>query len=105
MKNKNVNTIIFLAVLAACLTPLIDPPIALFSGFLFAQLFEHPFLKHNRKAVKYLLQFSVIGLGFGMNLYEAALSGRQGFVFTVSSISITLLLGIAAGKYLKVNKN
>ncbi len=40
-----------------------------------------------------------------MNIYESLKSGQQGFVFTISSIAVTLLLGIAAGKYLKVKKN
>ncbi|MBQ5819167.1 MAG: putative sulfate exporter family transporter, partial [Bacteroides sp.] len=46
----------------------VSPPIALFLGLLFALLFGQAYPKFNKKVSKKLLQYSVVGLGFGMNL-------------------------------------
>ena len=40
----------------------------------------HP--KFNKKVSKYLLQYSVVGLGFGMNLQASLASGKEGMEFT-----------------------
>ena len=95
---------IYIICALACLTPWIDPPIALLMGFALAQTVEHPYAALSKKATKYLLQFSVVGLGFGMNLFEAAKAGQQGLWFTISSIVITLLAGVLVGKLLGINK-
>ena len=54
---------------------LITPPVALFTGLVFAFIFGIPYPKFNKKLSKYLLQASVVGLGFGMNLQESLQSG------------------------------
>jgi uncharacterized integral membrane protein (TIGR00698 family) len=51
-----------------------------------------------------LLQVSVVGLGFGMNINSALKTGKEGILFTIVSISVTLLLGFLAGKFLKIEK-
>lgn len=56
-------------------------------------------------AVTILLQLSIVGLGFGINLSEAAEAGSNGFWLTLGSIAITIGLGLAAGKWLNLNKN
>ena len=43
---------------------LITPPIALFLGLVFAMMFGTPCPVANKKISKYLLQASVVGLGF-----------------------------------------
>ena len=54
---------------------------------------------------KVLLQYSVVGLGFGMNLYESLASGREGMLFTIVSVVGTLVIGMLIGrKLLKVDK-
>ena len=90
--------------IAFCLMPFADPPLALLAGLLISQTIGHPFPYSAAKYSKYLLQGSVVGLGFGMNLSEAAKAGQTGFVFTVCSISLTLLVGLLLGKWLKNNK-
>ena len=105
MYRKNLSQIKFVICALACLTPYVSPPIALLLGFAFSQIFTNPFIKYNNKITNYLLQFSVVGLGFGMNLFEAAEAGKQGLIFTVASILITLLLGIVLGKLLSLKKN
>ncbi len=95
---------IFLIAAIASLTPFIEPPLALFLGIVLAQLIGHPYEKYNHKATGLLLKISVVGLGFGMNAIEAAHAGKQGILFTVASISLTFLIGLAAGKVMAVNK-
>ena len=95
---------IFLIAAIASLTPFVEPPLALFLGIVLAQLIGHPYEKYNHKATGLLLKISVVGLGFGMNAVEAAQAGKQGILFTVASISLTFLIGLAAGKVMAVNK-
>ena len=54
---------------------------------------------------KVLLQYSVVGLGFGMNLHESLASGSEGMLFTIISVVGTLVIGMLIGwKLLKVDK-
>ncbi len=100
----NYSKVIYFLAIAACALPFVDTPIALLAGIIFAQVFSHPFPKYNKKATTILLQFSVVGLGFGMNAMQALEAGKQGFLFTVFSIISTLVLGLFIGKWLKVEK-
>ena len=87
-------------------TSWVTPPIALFSGLAFALLCGQPFPKFNKKMSKYLLQYSVVGLGFCMNLEASLASGKEGMAFTVISVIGTLLIGWVIGqKLLKVNRD
>lgn len=84
----------------------LTPPVALFVGLLFAILFGQAFPEFNKKVSKKLLQYSVIGLGFGMNLESSLASGKEGMLFTIVSVFGTLLIGWFIGrKLLKVDKN
>ncbi len=95
---------IFLLVLLLCLSPYISPPIALLLGIAIAQFVGHPYLHLNHKATHLLLQVSVVGLGFGMNVNTALKAGKEGILFTIVSIFSTLVLGYFSGKLLKVEK-
>lgn len=77
-----------------------SPPIALFLGLVFALAFGEAFPKFNKKASKLLLQYSVVGLGFGMNLQASLQSGKEGMLFTIVSVFGTLLIGWFIGKKL-----
>jgi uncharacterized integral membrane protein (TIGR00698 family) len=105
IRNEGLRKGIFIVALLLCLTPWIDPPLALFLGLLLSQTIGHPFIQHNKKATKQLLQYSVIGLGFGMNLQQAAEAGKQGVLFTVVSIAVTIGLGLLVGRLLKIKRN
>ena len=94
----------FVFALIFCLTPWGSPPLALALGLVTAFTVGHPYKKHNAKSIKYLLQLSVVGLGFGMNFTEVVHSGKHGILFTVGSISITLAAGYIIGKLLTVSK-
>lgn len=51
-----------------------------------------------------LLQVSVIGLGFGMDLHEILRVGRSGFLYTAAGITFVMLFGWALGKILRVDQ-
>ena len=85
------------------LVPFLTPATALLSGLIVAFTVGNPFIQHNKIFTKILLQASVVGLGFGMNLTEAMEAGKTGFVFTIFSIALTMGLGLWIGKLLKVN--
>ena len=87
-----------------CLSPLISPPIALLMGLIIAQFIGHPYLNLNHKATHILLQVSVVGLGFGMNVNNALKAGKEGFILTIVSIIGTILIGIFLGKILKIEE-
>ena len=96
--------LIFLLAFVFCLSPLITPPIALLMGLIIAQFIGHPYLHLNHKATHILLQISVVGLGFGMNVNHAMKAGKEGILFTVISIVGTLAIGFIMGNFLKIEK-
>ena len=84
----------------------VTPPVSLFLGLIFALVCGQAYPKFNKKVSKYLLQYSVVGLGFGMNLHSALASGKEGMEFTVISVIGTLVIGWFIGrKLLKVDRN
>lgn len=83
---------------------LIGPPVALFIGLLFAFIFGIPYPKFNKKLSKYLLQASVVGLGFGMNLEKSLQSGAEGMVFTVVSVIGVMVIGVWLGRYMSIDR-
>lgn len=95
---------VFASVIILCLLSVISPPIALLLGVVIVNLFGNPFLTFNHRAITFLLQFSVVGLGFGMNAANAVSAGKEGFLLTVFSIFSTLVLGFFLGKWLKTDR-
>ena len=84
----------------------VTPPVVLFLGLLFALVCGQPYPAFNKKMSKMLLQYSVVGLGFGMNIEASLASGVQGMAFTIVSVFGTLALGWLLGrKLLKVDRN
>jgi uncharacterized membrane protein YadS len=81
---------------------LISPPVALTLGILYGLSFAHPFKAESREFSRFLLQSSVVALGFGMNLHEVLKAGLSGFVYTALGISFALVAGLGLGKLLKV---
>ena len=83
-------------------TGLISAPFALALGILFGFTQEHPLRKESSALARTLLQLSVIGLGFGMNLATVLHAGRSGFFYTAISITLAMALGLLLGKTLNV---
>lgn len=83
----------------------VTPAVALFLGLAYALVIgECPYPKFNKKTSKYLLQASVVGLGFGMNLYESLRSGSEGMAFTIVSVIGVMLIGVGLGVMLHLNR-
>jgi len=99
-----INKIIFLVAIALCLSPIISAPIALLMGIILAQVMQHPYPKLSGKAISVLLQISVVGLGFGMNVNSALKAGKEGVLFTIVSIIGTLVFGFLLGKMMSIEK-
>ena len=93
--------ILFIVLLIVCLFT--SPPVALVLGLILALTVGNSFPAATQKATKYLLQISVVLLGFGMNLTAVLKAGKQGILFTIATIFGTLLLGWLVGKLLKIN--
>lgn len=84
----------------------LTPPFALFTGLIYALFCGKPYAAFNKKMSKTLLQYSVVGLGFGMNIHESIASGSEGMLFTIVSVFGTLALGWLIGnRFLKLEKN
>ncbi|MDC8001288.1 putative sulfate exporter family transporter [Aequorivita todarodis] len=103
-RNETLVKVLFILCMVLCILGYVSSPVALVGGFLFSYFLGHPFLTLNSKAVNWLLKIAVVGLGFGMNLKETVAAGKDGFILTVFSISITLILGYFLGKLLKMNR-
>ena len=116
-KNNRIFYIGILSVLVTCLlagyvpgleafSSWVTPPVALFLGLAFALLCGQAYPKFNKKVSKKLLQYSVVGLGFGMNLHASLASGKEGMLFTIISVIGTMIVGMFIGcKLLKVNRD
>lgn len=90
----------------AGVSALVTPPVALFLGLTFALLCGQTYPKFNKKVSKKLLQYSVVGLGFGMNLHASLASGKEGMMFTIVSVIGTMVIGMLIGrKMLKMNRD
>ncbi len=85
-----------------CLTPWASPPLALALGVGLALLVHNPFAALGRRVAKYLLQACVVFLGFNMKLPVVLKTGGDGLLLAAGTIGLTLGLGYAVGKWLKV---
>ena len=102
LQKKLLLQILFLALAVLSFSPLVSPPIALLFGILFVNIFGK--VLETDSFVKKLLQYSIIGLGFGINLNTAIEAGSQGFLFTVSTIALVMIFGLFLAKILKIDK-
>ena len=102
-EHSKLKIILYWLIVILCLIGVLSPPLALFIGIVIAQI-GHPYAKLNSKLTSKLLQISVVGLGFGMNLTSAVNAGKEGIIFTIISIFGTLLLGYGLGKIMNIEK-
>jgi len=95
---------IFFVGLILAASGLLSPPIALLGGLVYGLALTHPFHMESKRLAKFLLQASVVALGFGMNLHEVVHAGRSGFLYTAVSITVAMLLGLGLGYLIQVGK-
>jgi len=98
--NKN----LFFAGIILAASGFVSPPFALLGGLIYGLTLVHPFHVESKSLSKFLLQASVVALGFGMNLHEVLRAGQSGFVYTALSITGAMLLGLGLGYLIHVQK-
>jgi len=98
--NKN----LFFAGIILAASGFVSPPFALLGGLIYGLTLAHPFHVESKNLSKFLLQASVVALGFGMNLHEVLHAGKSGFVYTALSITGAMLLGLGLGYLIHVQK-
>jgi uncharacterized integral membrane protein (TIGR00698 family) len=98
------SRIIFLLCLLVSASGFVSPPVALAMGLVFGLTLSHPYPSATKWVSKFLLQASVVGLGFGMNLHQVVHAGRSGFVYTMLGISFALLVGMGLGALMGVQR-
>ncbi len=99
----NTKNLFFIGLVVAA-SGLISTPWALLAGLIYGLSFAHPYHLDSKKLSAFLLQASIVALGFGMNLHAVVRAGRNGFLYTAVSISFALLLGLALGHLFKVQR-
>jgi uncharacterized integral membrane protein (TIGR00698 family) len=98
------SRVMFIVCLLVSASGYVSPPVALAMGLAFGLALPHPYNNATKKSSKYLLQASVVGLGFGMNLHQVIQAGRSGFIYTLLGISFALLAGMGLGALLGVQR-
>ena len=97
------KNVFFVCILLAA-SGYISPPFALLGGLIYGLTVMHPYHVESKKLSKFLLQASVVALGFGMNLHEVLRAGESGFLYTALSITGAMLLGLGLGYLIHVQK-
>ena len=97
------STLLLLLGIILAASGLVSAPVALLGGLAFGMLVAHPMLPASRSLSRFLLQASVVLLGFGMNLREVLHAGRDGLLYTAVSITSALLLGWGLGRLMRVS--
>ncbi|SBW02103.1 putative sulfate exporter family transporter [uncultured Dysgonomonas sp.] len=88
-----------------CLFPFFSAPLALFIGILLAIFYKGEEVVKTGKLTKYLLQASIVCMGFSMSVHDVVQTGKTGFMITVVSVAVTMVCGIILGRFLQVQKN
>lgn len=81
-----------------------SPAVSLFAGIVFALTLGNPFPKASKVLSKKMLQYCVVGLGFGMNFHASLAAGREGMVFTIVSVVTVMIAGVLLGRLFRVGR-
>lgn len=96
--------ILFFLLVVFCISPFASSPVALALGIAFTIIIGNPYEQKVHKYIHLLLQISIVGLGFGLQLDEAMKAGRDGITLTIMSITTVMVLGYFLGKFLKIER-
>ncbi len=99
-----VAKVLFILMMAIIVILNLAPHWALLIGLILGIIVGNPYQSMTKKYTKYLLQISVVGLGFGMDINKVLEAGANGIFYTMGTIILTLIIGTMIGKLLKVNK-
>ena len=96
--------ILFFLLVLFCISPFASSPVALALGIGFTIIIGNPYEQKVHKYIHLLLQISIVGLGFGLQLNEALKAGKEGITLTVVSITTVMTMGYFLGKFLKLER-
>lgn len=94
---------VFFILVIACLSPIVSSPIALLLGFSLSTLGGIPSYINTQALSKKLLAYSIIGLGFGINLDQAIAASLDGIWLILVSIFSILMIGWLMTKLLYID--
>ncbi len=97
------KNLFFLGIILAA-SGILSPPLALAAGLAYGLTVAHGYHLEARRLSKFLLQASVVCLGFGMNFAEVVRVGRSGFLYTALGITFAMLLGMTLAVLLRVGR-
>lgn len=97
--------IFYILFIIISLLPITNSAIALLLGITFGLIFNNYWSSFSKNYSKKILNISIIGLGFGLNLHEAISVSKDGFLITLITISTVFVLGFILYKILKTDKN
>ena len=97
------KNLFFLGIILAA-SGVLSPPLALAAGIAYGLTVTHGFHLDAKRLSKFLLQASVVCLGFSMNLNDVIRVGKSGFLYTALGISFALALGTGLAYLLKVDR-
>lgn len=95
---------IFWTILICCCCPLVSAPLALVTGIAYGIIIGNPWGKTTSTWSKWLLQASVVGLGFGMNMPTLVKTGKDALLYTAISISLTMAMGYLLGRFFNTSR-
>ena len=105
LNKAQIGKYLFYIILVLCLTPLMSAPLALLTGIVFATLNTGtPSGIDSGKLTKYFLQVAVVLIGFSMDLSQVIQTSKTGFWMTITSVTLTMIIGITLAWIFKVEK-
>ena len=96
---------LFACAMLLCLVPACPPPLALAMGLAFGTGGANPWRGATARASRGLLKWSIVGLGFGMDLHTVLETGRTSYLYTGIGITIAMTAGLLLGRVLRVPFN
>lgn len=102
-KNRNLGKVVFFVLAAVSLLPFTSAPVALLLGIFFINIF-HTKIDRLPQYTKKVLQYSIVGLGFSINLGMAVEAGSNGFLFSAFTIILVFAAGLLLGKMLNIDR-
>ena len=103
--NGKLRKALFIICLALSSVPWVGTAMALIMGIFFGLVPGNPWPQKSARFSKYILQISVVGLGFGISLGEVLRTGKESVVYTIIGIGFTLAMGHLLGKLFKIDPN
>jgi uncharacterized integral membrane protein (TIGR00698 family) len=98
------HKILFFTGLIVAASGILSPPWSLAMGLAYGLAFAESEQFGSKNLTRFLLQGSVVCLGFGMNLQQVLRAGRTGFIYTAIGITATMIVGLALGRLMHVGE-